>query len=60
VLEKGKVDYEFVAYGGALHSFTVPGAEDKKVEGIKYDAAADRRSWEHMKLLFAEAFGPAK
>jgi dienelactone hydrolase len=60
VLEKGKVDYQFVAYGGAVHSFSVPGAEDKKVEGIKYDAAADRRSWEHMKLLFAEAFGPAK
>ena len=55
-LEKGKVDYQLISYGGAQHSFTVPDADAKKVTGLKYDAAADRRSWEHMKQLFNEVF----
>jgi len=56
-LEKANVDYQFVYYAGAYHSFTVPGADDKKLKGIKYDANADRRSWQHMQMLFNEVFG---
>lgn len=48
------VDYQFICYGGAVHSFTNPGADAFKIEGVKYQAAADRRSWRHMLDLFNE------
>jgi dienelactone hydrolase len=56
-LEKANVDYQFVYYAGAYHSFTVPGADEKMIKGIKYDKNADARSWLHMQQLFKEAFG---
>ena len=59
-LEEAKVDYEFIYFGGAKHSFTVKGIDDKHVEGLAYNAEADRRSWQYMKLLFDEAFGEKK
>ena len=37
--------YEFVSYPNVVHSFTVPEADSHKIEGMKYDKAADRRSW---------------
>lgn len=55
--DKGNVDYRFIYYGGAKHSFTVPDAEKKGVDGLKYDANADRRSWQAMQSLFREVFG---
>lgn len=48
------VDWQVVAYGGAVHSFTNPGAGNDKSRGAAYDATADRRSWEAMKAFFAE------
>ncbi len=48
-----RVDYQFVAYSGAVHSFTQWMA-DGSIPGAKYDAVADRRSWEQMKAFFAE------
>lgn len=59
-LEKAKVDYTMVYYGGARHSFTVPGADKAGVEGIRHQPEADRRSWQHMRMLFVEAFGESK
>lgn len=50
------VDFQFIAYGGAVHSFTNPSSGDDPSKGAAYNAAADRRSWEHMKLFFAELF----
>ena len=38
-------DWEMDIYGGAPHSFTVPDAERKGIDNLKYDANADRRSW---------------
>lgn len=58
--EKASVDYQLIYYGGALHSFTVPGADPKMFAGVKYDAAADRRSWTAMRDLFKEVFEKAK
>lgn len=55
-LEKGNADYQVVYYAGAYHSFTVPDADARKMKGIKYDANADRRSWQHMQSLFKEVF----
>jgi dienelactone hydrolase len=56
-LSKAKVDYQFHYFGGAKHGFTVPHSEDAGVDGLHYDAAADRRSWQMMQDLFKEAFG---
>lgn len=56
-LETAKVDYEFIYYGGAVHSFTVAGSEKVGRAGMAYNAAADRRSWRAMLDLFHEAFG---
>lgn len=50
------VDYQFISYGGAVHSFTVQEAGDDKAKGAAYNEKADRRSWQAMKDLFAEAF----
>lgn len=54
------VDYQMIYLGGAQHSFTVPDADKKGMKGIRYDAAADRRSWAAMTAIFNEAFGNAK
>lgn len=45
----GKIQLEM--YPGATHSYTVPGIE-KKMPMLKYDAAADKKSWEQMQQLF--------
>jgi dienelactone hydrolase len=57
LLDEARVDYQFVNYAGAKHSFTNPGADKFGLPGASYNAAADRRSWAHMKLLFDEALG---
>ncbi len=55
-------DWQLVAYSGAVHAFTQKMAGSDISTGVAYDAAADRRSWEAMKVFFAEIFGttPAK
>ncbi len=50
------VDYQFIAYSGAVHAFTNPNSGDDLSRGAAYNANADRRSWEHMKMFFAELF----
>jgi dienelactone hydrolase len=55
-LDHGGVPYEFVAYPGAMHSFTVPGAENRGLKGLKYDKHADEDSWKRMAELFKEKF----
>ena len=58
--EEAGVDYQMVYHGGAKHSFTVEGADEKGIDGIKYDADADRRSWAYMKVFFEETFPPKR
>jgi len=53
-LNKGGADWQLVEYGNARHSFTNPDADKVGIEMLKYDAKADRRSWQHMKDLFSE------
>ncbi len=52
-------DWQMHVYGGAQHSFTDPGADERArtmgTQGLKYDAGADRRSWRSMLDLFDEA-----
>ena len=53
-------DYRFEAYPGAVHAFT---SEEATANGVKYglplryDADADRKSWQSMQDLFASAWG---
>ena len=58
-MNTGNFDYQFIAYADAIHAFTNPGADAiaaNGLNGVGYNAAADRRSWEHMKMFFAEIF----
>ena len=55
-MRKAKVDWEFVAYGGAVHSFTDWNAGNDNSKGAAYNEKADKRSWEAMKQFFAEIF----
>jgi len=50
------VDYQFIFYSGAVHSFTNPHAGNDPSKGAAYNAKADRRSWRHMQDFFAELF----
>lgn len=51
------VEYEFVAYPGAVHAFTQKMAGDDPSKGAAYQAEADAKSWEAMKAFFDRIFG---
>ena len=55
-LRERKVDWQLISYGGAVHSFTNPAAAKSGIEGVNYHAAADKRSWRHMRAFFDELF----
>ena len=62
-MNDGHFDYQFIMYAGAVHAFTNPEADQATAAGLKgvgYNAAADHRSWAHMKAFFAEIFAPKK
>ena len=56
-MAEAKVDLDFRNYAGAVHSFTVPGADKHKIDGMAYNEAADKGSWDAMKELFQKSFG---
>jgi dienelactone hydrolase len=56
-MNAAKADWQLVSYSGAVHSFTHKEAGDDPSKGAAYDEKADRRSWEAMKVFFAEIFG---
>jgi len=53
-MEKSGLDWQMIFYGGAKHSYTNPDADKVGMDALKYDASADKRSWEHMKIFFDE------
>jgi len=55
-MRKAGVDWQLVAYGGAVHSFTNPQSGNDPSKGVAYDARADRRSWRAMRDFFEEIF----
>jgi dienelactone hydrolase len=55
-MEKAHVKYEFVAYPGAVHSFTRPDAGNDNSKGAAYNEAADKQSWAAMQKFFSEIF----
>ncbi len=55
-MRKAGADWQVDVYGGAEHSFTNPDSGGYGLKGAKYNEAADKRSWEAMKLFFSEIF----
>jgi len=53
-LNGGGADWVMISYAGAKHSFTNPAADQRGIDGLAYDEAADRRSWKHMQVFFEE------
>jgi len=52
-MRDAKVDWQMIFYGGAMHSFAVPGANMPE-RGLQYNEAVDRRSWQAMLDFFGE------
>lgn len=48
-------DWQIHAYGGVMHGFTNPKANDPAA-GIRYDERAARRSWESLRSFLGECF----
>jgi len=59
-MQEADADYKFIAYPGARHSFTSPGADEKAEEfgmnGLGYDQDADEESWAEMQRFFHKIF----
>jgi dienelactone hydrolase len=55
-MRKAGADWQMNIYGGAVHSFTNREAGTDNSKGAAYNEKADKRSWEAMKLFFAEIF----
>jgi dienelactone hydrolase len=53
-MKNAGVDYQLIAYGGAVHAFTQKEAGNDNGKGAAYNEAADRRSWQAMMDFFAE------
>lgn len=56
-MRRASADWQLVAYGGAVHSFSNPASGSDRSKGAAYDPRADRRSWEAMLAFFGELFG---
>jgi dienelactone hydrolase len=59
-MDDAGIAYTYVAYPGAVHSFTSPIADSlgaKFEMPLAYDEEADKQSWEELKSLFKEVFG---
>jgi dienelactone hydrolase len=56
-LDAGGAKYTFEGFPGVVHSFTVPGADKVMLKGMKYDKAADEKSWKAMQELFKATMG---
>ena len=55
-LKEAKADYQINVYSGAVHAFTNPEADTHHIQGIGYNAEADKRSWMALNDFFAELF----
>ena len=55
-MDDASVKYTFIAYPGAVHSFTRPDAGSDNSKGAAYNAEADKKSWAEMKKFFGQIF----
>jgi len=49
-------NFEIVSYPGVKHSFTNPNADHVGMDGLGYDADADRESWSKLLRMFSEVW----
>jgi len=57
LLTEAGVDWQMKLYGGVVHSFTNPDADQAgQPDFLRYDARADKRSWREMAALLEEVF----
>lgn len=56
-MRAAKADYVLEHYGGAVHSFSDPGAGDDPAKGAAYDAKADARSYARQLIFLKEVLG---
>jgi dienelactone hydrolase len=54
-MRDAKVDWQFIAYGGAVHCFAIPGAHGQ-VPGCEYNERTSKRSMRQMHAFFDEVF----
>ncbi len=54
-MTEAKADWQLHAYGGVMHAFTNPAANDPEF-GTVYNAGADKRSWAAMRNFLSEIF----
>ncbi len=54
-MKKGGIDWQMVYFGGAVHAYMNPAANNR-AGGVAYDARAARRSWQYMQNFFKEIF----
>ena len=50
-------DLKVIVYPDAKHAFTNPAADSHHIDGIAYNAAADKKSWDDMRNFLAGVFG---
>lgn len=55
-MRKTDADWQINIYSGAVHSFTNPDSGYDKSKGVAYNETAAVRSWNAMKMFFAEIF----
>jgi len=58
--EAGVADWRIELYGGVGHCFTNPQVDGMAMPGVKYDAAADVRSWRSTLRLLEETLSPGE
>lgn len=56
-MRKSGADWQLIAYGGAVHSFTNPGADAHNIPGVAYHERTDHRAWRHARMFFQETIG---
>jgi len=54
-MRQGGIDWQMVFFGGAVHAYMNPEANNRAA-GVAYDAHAARRSWQYMRDFFKEIF----
>jgi dienelactone hydrolase len=55
-MKKGKVDWQLIEYGGAVHKFMNPAAGNDPSKGYAYNETVAARAWNSMNLFFNEIF----
>ncbi|HMP72125.1 MAG TPA: dienelactone hydrolase family protein [Kiritimatiellia bacterium] len=59
-MAEAEAELRFIAYPGAVHSFTDPSAGDDPSRGVAYDEIADAASWQDLLIFLAEIFNPVE